>query len=268
MLSGTRLTGYRPCSISNGHGTIKRFRIEPEVTTIHKTCHRHVYAYTSFRLRSRCRLRRNRINQSTTCGTEYADFGVSLNCRFESHRFYTGPTVPICSGECVEECTSRHVTTIFQGYRGTPRNFKRIAGHSCRRPGIAKQALQCGLIHGAEFQTTHVYARIQRGLRHMWTGPVNRIQRESLLGILDRIHDTHNSFPSIARFGILHRSLLIHASSPTTVFVHPFIVVGAQHFRQSTHAHSQHIKFFGKTKQSPFFRYSRPKIESILYQRR
>ena len=233
MLSGTRLTGYRPCSISNGHGTIKRFRIEPEVTTIHKTCHRHVYAYTSFRLRSRCRLRRNRINQSTTCGTEYADFGVSLNCRFESHRFYTGPTAPICSGECIEECASRHVTTIFQGYRGTPRNFKRIARHSCRRPGIAKQALQCGLIHGAEFQTAHVNTGVQRGLRNMRTSPIKRIQRESLLSVLDRIHNTHNRFPGVVCPGILHRSLLIHASSPITMCVHLLIVVAASHFGQS-----------------------------------
>ena len=114
MLSGTRLTGYRPCSISNGHGTIKRFRIEPEVTTIHKTCHRHVYAYTSFRLRSRCRLHRNRINQSATCGTEYADLGISPNGRFESHRFHTGPATPIGRRERIEERASGHVPTISQ----------------------------------------------------------------------------------------------------------------------------------------------------------
>ena len=240
MLSGTRLTGYRPCSISNGHGTIKRFRIEPEVTTIHKTCHRHVHAYTSFRLRSRCRLRRNRINQSTTCGTEYADFGVSLNCRFESHRFYTGPTAPICSGECIEECTSRHVTTIFQGYRGTPRNFKRIAGHSCRRPGIAKQALQCGLIHGAEFQMAHVNTGVQRGLRNMRTSPVDCVQRESLLGILDRIHDAHDRFPRAPLLGLPRRNLLIHAFSPIAIFIHPLIVAAPLHFKQFMHMEHVH----------------------------
>ena len=37
----------------------------------------------------------------------------------------------------------------------------------------------------------------------MRTGPINCIQRESLLSILDRIYDAHNRFPGLIAFLII-----------------------------------------------------------------
>ncbi len=217
MPSGTGFTWNSPCGVSDCYRSTERFRIEPEISSIHQPCHRNMHSNGRHRTRGFHDSFRNWVDQATANRTENTDFGVPLDMRLEQYGFHARPTTPIRCRKRIEESAARYMSMVFQSNRGASRNLKLIAGDFIRGTCIPNHPLQCGLIHGSECHAMSVNARIQSCFRNMRTSPIDRIQRESLLGVADWIYDSHDGFPCLFRISIFRRGSSHHTSSPVVV---------------------------------------------------